>query len=371
MTNEQLDRQVLEMDAQRPPMFSDEALALRFAAKYADNLRYVAASGRWFIYTGTHWSIDDTLRAFDLARAVCREASAECNERKVASGLASAKTVAAVERLAKADRRLAATMDHFDSDLMVLNTPDGIIDLRNGAMRAHSATDYSSRIAAVGPGGHCPTWLKFIVRVTAGSRDLQQYLQRVAGYALTGLTTEHALFFLYGLGANGKSVFVNTIAGILGEYHRTAPIETFTATSLDRHPTDLAGLRGARLVTASETEEGRRWAESRIKQMTGGDKIAARFMRGDFFEFAPQFKLLIAGNHKPGLRSVDEAIRRRFNLMQREALTAASIQGQPVDSATLLKTVGLLNRALATLRGRDKKGRSATTTIRERLAASI
>ena len=101
----------------------------------------------------------------------------------------------------------------------------------------------------------------------------------------------------------------------MGDYHRAAPIETFTASTNERHPTDLAGLRGARLVTAVETEEGRRWAESKIKVLTGGDKIAARFMRQDFFEFMPQFKLLIAGNHKLGLRSVDEAVRRRFNLI--------------------------------------------------------
>jgi putative DNA primase/helicase len=101
----------------------------------------------------------------------------------------------------------------------------------------------------------------------------------------------------------------------MGDYHRTAPIETFTASNGDRHPTDLAGLRGARLVTATETEEGRRWAESRIKQLTGGDIVSARFMRQDFFDFLPQFKLFIAGNHKPGLRRVDEAIRRRFHLI--------------------------------------------------------
>jgi putative DNA primase/helicase len=108
---------------------------------------------------------------------------------------------------------------------------------------------------------------------------------------------------------------LSTISGILGDYHKTASIETFTATNTDRHPTDLAGLRGARLVTAIETEEGRRWAESRIKSLTGGDAVAARFMRQDFFEYRPQFKLVIAGNHKPGLRSVDEAIRRRFHLI--------------------------------------------------------
>ena len=105
------------------------------------------------------------------------------------------------------------------------------------------------------------------------------------------------------------------VAAILGDYAKTAPMETFTATQGDRHPTELAGLMGARLVTAQETEQGRRWAESKVKSMTGGDPIAARFMRQDFFEFTPQFKLLIAGNHKPGLRGVDEAIRRRLHLI--------------------------------------------------------
>ncbi len=121
--------------------------------------------------------------------------------------------------------------------------------------------------------------------------------------------TSTRCFFCYGTGANGKSVFINTISGSSATIATTAPMETFIASNNDRHPTDLAGLRGARLVTANETEEGRRWAESQIKALTGGDKIAARFMRQDFFEFMPQFKLLIAGNHKPALRGVDEAIR--------------------------------------------------------------
>ncbi len=137
----------------------------------------------------------------------------------------------------------------------------------------------------------------------------------MAGYALTGLTQEQALFFLYGTGANGKSTFLNAITGCAGDYHRTAPIETFIASKGEHHPTDLAGLRGARFVTSIETEEGRPWAESKIKALTGGDKVAARFMRQDFFEFTPTFKLVIAGNHKPSLRSVDEAMRRRFNLI--------------------------------------------------------
>jgi putative DNA primase/helicase len=121
--------------------------------------------------------------------------------------------------------------------------------------------------------------------------------------------------FLYGTGANGKGTFLNTLFRILGNYATAAPMETFTASGIDRHPTELAGLRGARLVTAQETEEGRAWSEAKIKALTGGDPIPARFMRQDYFTFTPEFKLFIAGNHKPGLRNVDESIRRRLHLV--------------------------------------------------------
>jgi putative DNA primase/helicase len=298
-----------------PPEFTDEALALRFSARHAAELRYVALWNRWLIWDGTVWQFDETLQAFDLSRAVCRQASAECDKPKVAAAIASAKTVAAVERLAKADRRHAATVDQWDADPWSLNTPGGVVDLRTGEMRAHRSNDYMTKITAVTPGGDCPLWHDFLARITDNDGELRDFLQLVAGYSLTGITREHALFFAYGTGANGKGTFLNTITGILSGYATVAPMETFTASQTDRHPADLAMLRGARLVTAQETEEGRRWAESKIKTLTGGDPITARFMRQDFFTFTPAFKLFIAGNHKPGLRGVDEAIRRRFNLI--------------------------------------------------------
>jgi putative DNA primase/helicase len=189
------------------------------------------------------------------------------------------------------------------------------IELRTGITRPPRREDYCTKSTAVAPGGDCPRWRQFLEEITAGDAELQAYLQHMAGYCLTGLTTEHALFFCYGTGANGKSVFINTLVGIWGDYAVTAPMETFVASKVDHHPTDLASLRGARLVVASETEAGRRWAESKIKMLTGGEKVSARFMRQDFFEFVPRFKLLIAGNHKPSLRSVDEAIRRRLHLI--------------------------------------------------------
>jgi putative DNA primase/helicase len=189
------------------------------------------------------------------------------------------------------------------------------IDLRSGENYRPRPEDYMTKCAAVAPGGDCQRWHTFLDRVTSGDVDLQSYLQRVAGYCLTGHTHEHAVFFLYGTGANGKSVFVNTLAGMMGDYAMTAPMEVFIESKTDRHPTELAMLRGARLVVASETQAGRNWNEARIKALTGGDKIAARFMRGDFFEFTPQFKLMISGNHKPALRNVDEAMRRRLHLI--------------------------------------------------------
>jgi putative DNA primase/helicase len=315
MTESHSDPASAEEEIARPPAFSDSALALRFVERHSGDLRYVAVWNRWLRWTGTHWRFDDTRLAFNLAWRVCREAAAECNKLKIAVAIASAKTVAAVERLALADRRIAATIDQWDADPWLLNTPGGVVDLRTGGIRPHNPLEFMTKITAVGPRGECPLFLRFLDRITVGDTELIAYLQRVFGYVLTGLAREHALFFCYGTGANGKSVLLSTVAGILGDYHRTAPIETFTVSNGDRHPTDLAMLRGARLVTATETEEGRRWAESRIKQLTGGDTISARFMRQDFFEYRPQFKLIIAGNHKPSLRTVDEAIRRRFHLI--------------------------------------------------------
>ena len=312
-----LSKHCEQQEEVRPPAFSDDALALRFIDQHKDTLRYVPSLGKWLRWDGKRWCFDERLIAHDRMRKICRAAAIECNQAKLAKLIASNKTAAAAERFARSDQRIVATVDELDADQWLLNTPGSTIDLHTMEEWPHRQSDLLTKITGVAPDASCstPVWDAFLARVTDDQPELSAYLQRVAGYSLTGSTQEHALFFLYGLGANGKTTFLNAITACAGDYHRTAPIETFTASSVDRHPTDLAGLRGARLITAIETEEGRRWAESRIKSLTGGDKISARFMRQDFFEYTPQFKLIIAGNHKPGLKSVDEAIRRRFNLI--------------------------------------------------------
>ena len=208
------------------------------------------------------------------------------------------------------------TADGWDSDPMLLGTPGGTVDLQTGELRTSRLEDCITKMTGVAPLDEtCPRWLKFLNEATGNDDELIRFLQQWCGYGLTGLTREHALVFVYGPGGNGKSVFLNVVQTIMKDYAVTAAMDTFTASKSDKHPTDLAMLRGARLVTASETEEGRAWAEARIKQMTGGDTITARFMRQDFFTFTPQFKLTIVGNHKPVLHNVDEAARRRFNIV--------------------------------------------------------
>jgi len=296
---------------------AEESLALAYAERHAHELRYVAAWGRWMRYDGTRWDFDDTLHAFDRARVICREVALECDSPKAARAVASAKTVAAVERLAKADRRLAATADQWDTDPWLLQDDCATIDLRTGIARDSAATDYITKKAAcaAAPNGtpH-PIWDAFLQRI-APDPELRAFLKRYCGYATTGITTEHKFVFAYGTGANGKSTFINTIAAIFGSYATIADMGTFIATSAERHPTDLAKLRGARLVVAQETQKGRRWDETKIKALTGGDKITARFIRQDFFDYDPTFKLFIVGNHKPRLHSVDEAMRRRLLLV--------------------------------------------------------
>jgi putative DNA primase/helicase len=294
---------------------TEDSAAVLFVEQYGNDLRFCHSTGAWFRWQLTSWSQDRTGIAFQWARELNRRLAENQDERK---RYITHKTAFAsgVERFAKVDPQIAVTIDYWDRDPWLLGTPGGTVDLRTGELRDSDRSDGITKTAMVAPdGGGCPQWLRFLAEATGNDQALVRFLQQWCGYCLTGVTREHALVFVYGPGGNGKTVFLNVVTTILRDYATTAAMDTFTASHSDRHPTDLAMLRGARLVTASETEEGRAWAEAKIKQMTGGDRISARFMRQDFFEFTPQFKLTIVGNHKPVLRNVDEAARRRFNIV--------------------------------------------------------
>lgn len=308
---------------------SHDALALEMGRLGWDrDARYVATWGRWLFWTGTHWRRDETLAALtrvrDFLRARADEvlACATNAERKRAKAKAeemrSAGFVAAVQSLARANPRSAAQVDDFDGDLMLLGTPEGTVDLRSGRLLPPRREDGITKLTAVGPaeeGAEPERWLSFLREVFDGDQVIIDFIQRACGYALTGHTTEHKLLFFYGTGRNGKSVFMDTLAWLLNDYARKAPAETFLNSNVERHSTDIASLQGARLVVASELPRGKTWNEGVIKDLTGGGKMSARYMRQDFFEFEPQLTLMIAGNTMPSFRGIDEAIRARMVLV--------------------------------------------------------
>jgi putative DNA primase/helicase len=297
-------------------LVTEDSAAQHFAELFQSKLRYCHTTGTWFEWTGQVWTRDRTGLAFQWARELARDLSRD--ELPRARYINSKTSFASgVERFARHDPTFAVTIDDWDRDPWLLGTPEGTVDLQTGLLRPGDPADGITRSTAVAPAGtaSCPRFLQFLREATGGQAELIRFLQQVCGYSLTGVTREQSLVFIYGGGGEGKTTFVAAIAGVMGGYAAVAPMDTFIASRYDRHPTELAMLCGARLVTASENEEGRAWAEARIKQLTGGDPITARFMHKDFFTYTPNFKLLILGNHRPVLRNVDDAARRRFNIV--------------------------------------------------------
>lgn len=297
------------------PEHSEDEIATLFVGRHVNDWRHVPAFGTWFKWTGTHWAQNETRAIGEDIRQVCRTAAANAGSAQLARRLASQKTILAVEKICSADPAISTAPQQWDAHPMLLNTPGGVINLQTGESFEHDRNLLLSQITSCTTGAGCPVWLKFLQEITDGDVDLQCYLQRLAGYCLTGETSEQVFAFLHGSGANGKSVFLQTLASVMGNYAATATIDTFMASHSDRHLTELAGLRAARLVLVPETEAKRSWNEARIKSVTGGEKIRANFMRRDHFEFTPQFKLLVAGNHCPSLESVGEAMRRRLHVV--------------------------------------------------------
>ena len=310
------------------------------------------------------------LRRFDLARKVCREASTECNDPTEKKAIASAHTVYAVVRLARADPRLEAEPDQWDRDPWRLNTPAGTINLQTGETYEHRREDRCTRITAVAPSPGCPKFMKFLDHIMSDKEEpirneMIRYLARIAGYALTGVTREQCLFFLHGAGSNGKSLLVGILGEALGDYAVTAPIEAFVSTKFDRHPTELARLNGPRLVTANEADENRQWNESRLKMVTGEDNVTAHFMRQDDFEFRPKFKLVIIGNRRPSFRAVNPAIRRRLQLIPFNVTIKEEEVDKSLREALREELPGILQWMIDGCKEWQEKGLRPPSTVRE------
>ncbi len=291
---------------------TEDGIAEEFAGKHVDDFRFDHDRGYWFCWKGTHWQMNKTNLAFDYARRLCRK------HRGGRTKMATKNAVQGVEHMARSDPRLAVTSENWDRDSYLVGTPGGTVNLKSGVMQPAKRDDFITRLTTVTPaekGTPCPVFAAYLSQAANGDETLVRFLQQWAGYCLTGSTNEQALLFIYGPGGNGKSVFVNVLTEIMGDYAKVASMQTFTASKQQRHLTEVAMLHGARLVTASETEKGQEWSEGRINSLTGSEPITANYMRQDHFTFVPAFKLTLIGNHKPKLGTVNEAARRRFNIV--------------------------------------------------------
>jgi len=292
---------------------TEDAAALEFRDRFSGRLFFDHERQRWLRWDSQRWFIDKTSYVMESVREVIREkADDQSSGARVRLGRYS--FACGVEKFARSDRTFAVDGSAWDNDPLLLGTPNGTVDLRTGELRPATPDDRITKALATVPAEHseCPMWRKFLSEAAGHDADLIRFIQLFCGYCLTGRTNEHVMVFVYGPGGNGKSVFVNTLTGIFGEYCTTAPMDTLISSRSDRHPTEVARLMGARLVTASETEKNHTFAEAKLKALTGGDRIAARFMRQDFFEFVPTCKWVVVGNHKPSLACVDDAIKRRL-----------------------------------------------------------
>jgi putative DNA primase/helicase len=297
------------------PPLSDEGLALRFAALHGQEARWVGTWNAWMVWDGRRWRQDEVQWVPRAIRDMIRAALGEAANTTQAKQIASARVASAVEHLARAGIEHVGTSDMWDQDPWLLNTPGGMVDLRDGRLRPHDPGDFLTRMTRVSPRMGCPGWMKFLDRVTGGDRELQAYLARCAGYSLTGFSNARALLLLWGPGGNGKGTFVEVMQEVMGDYAAVMAVETLMADRSNQHPTDLAKLAGARMVVAEEGQEGQRLNEALVKRITGNDTITARKMRQDFFDFRPQFTPWLVTNHKPQIQNVDQALRDRMHLI--------------------------------------------------------
>ncbi|MBF0341105.1 MAG: toprim domain-containing protein [Magnetococcales bacterium] len=307
--------------------YNDIGNAARFLARYRDDVIYVPNLG-WHQWDGRRWKRDEgtlqiMLMAQETARLVANEeVFVEPGRIKAVQEWAkiSGNGNKLNEMIRQASPHVKVFSDAMEKNPWVLNVENGSLDLRTGKLSSPRREDYNTRLIQVpyNPHANCPLWLDFLNMIMGGDQELVTYLRRAVGYTLTGITNEQCLFFLYGKGKNGKSTFITTLENLMGEYVRNTPFNSLLAD--DRHaghgiPNDIARLHGARLITAMEPGEDRRFAESTVKQLTGGDIVTARFLREEFFEFRPLFKIWLAGNHKPVIRGTDEGIWRRIKLI--------------------------------------------------------
>lgn len=328
--------QVFSADA--PPLdpetlpYTDAGNAEMLTILYAERLRFDHRRDRWLIWTGTRWANDKDGELLRLVLASMRHRQVLAQRMKTdnevqeerrkkamswAAGSESRKRIRDAAEIAKNLRPLADSGESWDKSPMLLGVANGVVDLKTGALRnalpddritMNTELDYNAEATA-------PRWEQFLDEVFEGDEELIGFIQRAVGYTLTGSTIEQCLFLCHGGGANGKSTLLDTLREIFGDYAANTPFSTFEMNRQSQNTNDLAMLARVRMVTAAETNEASRLNEARVKAITGGDPITARFLHKEFFTYQPSFKVWLAMNHKPIITGADDGIWRRIRLI--------------------------------------------------------
>ncbi|MGB8294732.1 MAG: phage/plasmid primase, P4 family [Polyangia bacterium] len=345
------------------------------ADRLAGEIAFVPEWGKWLTWEGAHWKADAAeVVMMERTKLVAHEFLAEAQwalKNDDARAKAFAQFAASAQRrqfrravldLAKSEPGIALPFSQFDCDHYLLNCSNGTVNLHSGELRPHSQKDRITCVLplAYDPAAKCPRWERFLVEVLPDPETVA-FVQRAIGYTLTGDVSEHCLFFLYGNGANGKTVFLNSLLALLAEYATQAPTSMLLAKQGEAHPTELTTVYKRRAVCCQETPAGRGWAEEILKHVTGGDRISARRMREDFWEFSPTHKLWVSGNHKPIVRGLDEGIWRRLRLIPFERVIPEAQRDPKLGEKLCAEMPGVLAWAV---RGclawqRDRLGQSA------------
>ena len=310
-----------------PFNLTDLGNAERLVAFAGGRLRYVTEWDKWLAWTDRRWAADRGA-PYRACKMMLRELTAQGNalrdpkRREAILGFAfkceSRKFVNAAVDLARYARPVLAKPTDFDADPMAFNVVNGTIDLTTGALRPHRREDLCTKLSPVAydPAAKCQRFDAFLLEIMADNPELVAFVLAHLGYCLTGHTREHVLAFWHGPGGNGKGVLGGAVRHVMGTYAgKAAPDLLFRTEKTERHPTELADLHGKRLIVCNETQKGRPWDEALVKDLTGGDRLKARRMREDFWEWDPTHKLIVWGNHRPPIRNVDDGIRRRLRLV--------------------------------------------------------
>lgn len=310
---------VLAEPAPAPDRFgpTQDGLARALVAHHGLELRYCPQRGKWLRWTGHRWLWDDAEQHRELIRALARKLPDDDGWRRFKTGALTANGVSGVERLARSDATTVVNFDDLDRDPWDLNTPGGTVDLRTGRISPPDPAKLHTRSADATPNGDVDpnVWRQFLKLTFDGDDELIAYLQRLVGYSATGTVGAHVLPFCFGSGGNGKGVFLEATTAVLGDYATTAPNGFLMAQNFAGHETEIARLAGARMVVCSEVNDDNRFDEAKVKQLTGGDTLTARFMRQDHFTFTPTHQLWLMGNYQPQVRAGGESFWRRLRLI--------------------------------------------------------